>query len=91
MTEFEILEGKAGGHRRAEQREATAVAEVGALPHAAGRYRLKPHARFEVLPQRKHLAASVGMEQEQVDRVAEVDVVDLVAGEAVEGGERIRR
>src|SRR5262249_21140243 len=79
---------KARRHGAAEQRVAPAGREPRALPDAARHHDLGLHAGRKIVSDRDHLAASIGIEPELLDRIAGIEMKDLVAGEAVQRGER---
>ena len=82
---FVTLEGESGGHRAAEQGPGARGCHAGAHPGAGRDGQLDVLAAEEVGAQDGGAGGAVGGEKEEVQGVAQVEVPDLVGGEAVQG------
>ena len=69
---------------------ASAGAEAGALPDAARHHDLGPLAGGQVGADQHQAVGAVRPELEHLDRVAQVEVEDLVGGQPMHGRERVR-
>jgi hypothetical protein len=89
LARFVVGVVEAGGYGGAEEGVAAAGAEAGALPDVAGDDHLGALAGFEVGADEDDPVGAVGVEVEHLDGVAQVEVEDLVGGEAGHGRERV--
>src|SRR5690606_19877002 len=85
----EIRKIETGGDRRPHERVLTAFEKARALPHPGGHHRLDELPGPEIVPEVEDLGAPVRVNQHELYRVAHVEVIYLVAFQAVKQGLRV--
>ena len=78
-------------HGRAQEGNGASGNKAGSLPGSARHHLLHLHSPHQILPQDHELVPPVGVQEEELHRIAQVEMIDLVAGEAVQGWARTHR
>lgn len=87
IAQLEIIWIERGRHGRSHQRKPAARAQARALPDTSRHDELHPLACFEIMPEGHDVAPTARIEHQEIDRAPQVEMVELIGSEAVNGGE----